>query len=474
MNRRDFIKSNVLGGLFLTVGSMRAEASPRRPNVILCMTDDQGWGDTGYNGHPHLLTPNLDKMVAEGIRFNRFYSAAPVCSPTRGSAITGRDPYRYGIDYANRGSMRSEEITLGTALKTKGYATGHFGKWHLGTLTTDVLDSNRGAPGRENIYAPPWDHGFDVCFSTEAKVPTYNPMEDPDNPGEPYLGDFGRAKTRFWKGPGEYATENLDGCASRVVMDRVIPFIEGAVENEQPFLALVWLHTPHVPFIGPPEEMKLYEHISDHRAQNYYATLTAMDKEVGRLRAKLEELGVADNTMLWFASDNGPDFLGGGIGSTGGLRGRKHRIYEGGIRVPGILVWPDMVPEARVTEFPASTNDYYPTVLDAVGFEMPHQPTPVDGMSLMPLIRGEIDSRPVPMAFKSTKHGQIALVDNRYKVIRPGPDEEFELYDLVDDPAEETDLGFLHQALTYNMADILREWEESCEASARGEDYVRD
>ena len=185
-----------------------------RPNVILCMSDDQGWGDTGYNGHPFLKTPNLDKMAAQGIRFNRWYAGAPVCSPTRGSAVTGRHPYRYGIPGANSGHMLPEEVTLAEALKTQGYTTGHFGKWHLGTLTTTIKDSNRGKPGDAAHYSPPWDNGFDVCFSTEAKVPTWDPMKKPGS-DESY-------GTHYFNSDGSVATENLEGDDSRVIMDRAL------------------------------------------------------------------------------------------------------------------------------------------------------------------------------------------------------------------------------------------------------------
>ena len=151
----------------------------QRPNVILVMSDDQGWGDTGYNGHDTLKTPALDAIAAHGLRFDRWYAAAPVCSPTRGSCLTGRHPSRYGIKGANNGHVRGEEITLAEAVKRIGYRTGHFGKWHVGTLTRVGKDSNRGGARNLDHYAPPWENGFDECFSTEAKVPTFDPMVTP-------------------------------------------------------------------------------------------------------------------------------------------------------------------------------------------------------------------------------------------------------------------------------------------------------
>ncbi|MFW6163921.1 MAG: sulfatase-like hydrolase/transferase, partial [Planctomycetota bacterium] len=148
MNRRTFLKTLGLGAAAVTLAPRIDAAPAHKPNVILAMTDDQGWGDTGYNGHPVLKTPTLDAMARAGLRFDRWYAGAPVCSPTRGSCLTGRHPYRYGIFFANVGHMRKQEITLAEALKTQGYATGHFGKWHLGTLTTKTKDSNRGRPGK--------------------------------------------------------------------------------------------------------------------------------------------------------------------------------------------------------------------------------------------------------------------------------------------------------------------------------------
>ena len=282
------------------------------------MTDDQGWGDTGYNGHPVLKTPNLDAMARDGIRFDRFYAGAPVCSPTRGSAITGRHPYRYGIFYANVGHMKPEEVTLAEALKPLGYMTGHFGKWHLGTLTKTERDSNRGGPRGAAHYSPPWENGFDVCFSTEAKVPTWNPMVTP--PGAGKRRAEGRPYgTAYWIGPGKKATKDLEGDDSRIIMDRVVPFIEKATAEGRPFLAVIWFHSPHRPVVAGPEYKRLYAD-RPKAEQNYYGCLTAMDEQVGRLRKTLARCGAAENTMLWFCSDNGPE----------GRAGKALKIEPGG------------------------------------------------------------------------------------------------------------------------------------------------
>jgi len=472
LGRRAFLKHALASAAAMAGGAgCLARAAPSadgaatgaadRPNVILAMTDDQGWGDTGYNGHPVLKTPTLDAMARAGLRFDRFYSGAPVCSPTRGSAMTGRHPYRYGITFANVGHMRPEEITLAEALKTQGYTTGHFGKWHLGTLTRTEKDSNRGGPRGVTHYAPPWKNGFDVCFSTEAKVPTWNPMCQPGT-DKPY-------GTAYWTGPETKATENLSGDDSRIIMDRALPFIRDAVARKTPFLTVIWFHTPHEPVLAGEKYLKMYEGAGSEKERHFWGCLTAMDEQMGRLRDELRRLGVAEHTMLWFCADNGPEHRTG-PGSAGSLRGRKRDLFEGGIRVPGLLEWPARLPRPRTTAVPCSTSDYVPTVLAALGFEMDGQPEPTDGVNLLPLIDGRMKERPRPIAFES--RGQIALVDNRWKLLTRDKGKTWMLFDLAADPAEKNDLAAEHPTVVADMRQTLDAWRASCQASRAGEDYA--
>ena len=217
-------------------------ADPSPPNVILCMADDLGWQDVGFNGNDWIQTPHLDKMASQGIRFERFYSASAVCSPTRASCLTGRNSFRTGVFTANNGILRPEEITIAELLKQEGYATGMFGKWHLGTFTEQGRDANRGRPKNAELVNRPDEHGFDVYFATESKVPTYDPMKSPSvklagsggywdplaagSPGVAY-------GTHYWTnagGPNRQVTKNLEGDDSRVIMDRALPFIEQSVQ----------------------------------------------------------------------------------------------------------------------------------------------------------------------------------------------------------------------------------------------------
>ncbi|MFN4258153.1 MAG: sulfatase-like hydrolase/transferase [Gemmataceae bacterium] len=462
-------------GLWL-VGSMSLTLAAERPNIILCMSDDQGWGDVGYNGHPILKTPHLDAMSKSGWRFDRFY-APTVCSPTRGSVLTGRHPYRYGIFHANVGHLSPREITLATLLKKQGYATGHFGKWHLGTLTKTEKDGNRGGPAGAKAYAPPWEHGFDVCFSTESKVPTWDPLWQPkgNKSGTWWdpVTDPAQAQpygTAYWAN-GKRVTTELRGDDSRIIMDEALPFLRGAVKRRQPFFAVIWFHAPHLPVVAGPEYTKMYEPCSKYE-QHYYGCITAMDEQIGRLRRELRQLGVADDTMLWFCSDNGPEGRKGQApGSEGPFRGRKRDLTEGGIRVPGLLEWPARIPQPRVVSLPCGTVDYLPTILELLDISLPTM-RPLDGVSLMPLLDGQMTERPRPLAFELGN--QAAWLDNRYKLfvrLRDKQITEVELYDIIADPGETRNLADQQPDLTRKLRAELEAWRASCRSSWAGEDY---
>ncbi len=451
----------------LTETVVARDSGLQKPNIILCMSDDQGWGDVGYNGHPVLRTPHLDRMAREGIRFDRFYATTPVCSPTRGGFLTGRHPYRYGIRFANIGKIKAEEITLPEMLREQGYRTGHFGKWHLGSLTTKIKDGHRGRPGETESYSPPWENGYDECFVAESGVHTYH------NPGV-----YEALGTRYWTGPDQpVPADEISGDDSKLIIDRVIPFMEGAIKKDTPFLAVIWFHSPHQPVVSAPPYTDGYEEHAD-----YYGCITAMDEQMGRLRAELKRLGIEGNTMLWFCSDNGPTKVKNSYGSSGGLRGGKRFLYEGGIRVPGLLIWPERVREPRVVSIPCSTSDYFPTILDLLGVTLPDRP--YDGISLMPLLRGEMKERPKPLYFEhpgrmslafveDNTENQTAAIGNRYKIVSLDGEKTCQLFDLVKDPQEEHDLAEQHPEIVSRMRKGLEAWRHSCRESAQGKDYGR-
>ncbi len=453
--------------LFTAVGA-------ERPNVILVMCDDLGYGDPScFNPDSPIRTPHIDAMAGNGLRFTRFYSAAPVCSPTRGSCLTGRHPYRYGIYFANTGHMKPGEITLPELLKDQGYTTGHFGKWHLGTLTTTVKEANRGGPRGVKHFAPPSQHGYDESFVTESKVPTFDPMIKPADGGKhawDQISDRSSAVaygTHYWDHDGNPVTENLAGDDSAIIMDRAVPFIEQAVKNKTPFFAAIWFHAPHLPVVAGEKHVAPYLQYDVYQ-RNYYGCVTALDEQVGRLRGKLKELGVADDTMLWFCSDNGPEGRDGKApGSAIDLRGRKRSLYEGGVRVPGILEWPGHV-SPGTTNVAAVTSDFLPTTLDVLGKTYPGG-RPVDGESLLDVVLGKSTSRVGPIGFQSSK--QVAWHRGKYKIISSDQGKTWELYDLDADVRESNDIAGQHAPLVKRLVAEVTAWQRSCKRSDNEQDY---
>ncbi|HUT32388.1 MAG TPA: sulfatase-like hydrolase/transferase [Planctomycetota bacterium] len=462
MDRREFLRAMGLGAVAL--GAHAAAADGARPNIVLCMTDDQGWGDTGYTGHPHLKTPVLDDMAATGLRFNRFYAAAPVCSPTRGSVMTGRHPNRFGC-FAPNWSIRPEEITIAEALRPAGYATGHFGKWHLG-------------PVKAGTPVNPGNSGFDVWLSHDNFFELDPPL------------------SRMGEEPQTHRGES-----SEIIVAESLAFMRKATEAKKPFLAVVWFGSPHVPYKALDKDREPYRALPEPM-QHYLGEIAAMDRAMGILRKGLRDLGVRDNTLLWFCSDNGAT----GPGSTGGLRGRKGSLWEGGVRVPGIIEWPARVPKPVATDVRCSTLDIYPTIIDLLGIEVPGQVRPIDGISLRPLLEGAMAERPKPMpfwvyaggkearnesyiakqalkgvwrTFSNYKHptpatenfaGHAALIDGRHKLHKLG--KGLELYDLVADPNETKNLAAEKPDVVARMRATLDEWQASVERSLAGLDYA--
>ena len=431
-----------------------------RPNVILIMADDLGWGDPSFNGG-WIETPGLDSLAAEGIRFTRFYSASPVCSPTRASCLSGRHPYRLGIRNANNGHLPKDEILISELLQEVGYRTGHIGKWHLGTLTTHRKASNRGRMGNSKDYSPPWQHGFDTCFSTEAKVPTFHPMRRPENnlPLPTQFNDPQFYGTHYWAPPESRSawahakegvpvsvTANLAGDDSKIIMDRAIPFIEESVQAELPFFAVIWFHTPHKPVVAPQQNAPVDSKLA------YQAAVQQMDQQVSRLDQELDRLGAKDNTMIWFCSDNGPER---GVGQAGPLRGRKRSLYEGGIRVPAFMIWPAKIQPSKTTDFPTSTSDYLPTIVDLVGLNR-QIPSVLDGISIRKILEGETVQRHQPIGFQSGK--QVAWITPNYKIVSTDAKQSFALYNLIDDPQESSDLATTEPQRLEALKKDLNQW----------------
>jgi arylsulfatase A-like enzyme len=441
---------------------------PTSPNVIFLMADDLGFGDVGFNGNEVIDTPNLDRMAADGMRFTRFYSIGPICSPTRASCLTGRHYMRFGMMNVNVGKIPEQEITAARICREAGYTTGHFGKWHVGSMSR--TESVRKDPAGR--YGPPWERDYDESFATELSCPTWNPAS----------GRFPKHDSPYWHN-GAKATANLAGDDSRVIMDRAIPFVERAVAGGTPFMATIWFHAPHSPVVAGPEYLERYAGHPEG-ARHFYGCITAMDEQIGRLRARLSELGVAEDTLIFFCSDNGPegtgtpdpeyDAYGGAFyGTTGGFRGRKRFLYNGGVCVPAAAVWPGTIEAGRVETMPTSVLDYLPTLCAMVGRAAPGD-RPLDGEDVLPMLTGRSHARrtPVPFAtntrepFTAWIHGDFKLLSNL------APDGQGDaLYHVQDDPAEANDLSASEPDRVATMRAELLEWLRSCRKSYDGGDY---
>ena len=446
-------------------------AQTKSPNVILLMADDLGWGDVGFNGNEWIKTPVLDSMARNGIVLSNFYTASSVSSPTRASVLTGRNPYRTGVFSANTGILRPEEVTIAEVLKAHGYNTGHFGKWHLGTLTYSEVDANRGKVGNMKEYNPPALHGYDEAFVTESKVPTWDPMKKPvgkkKNAGWKYLepdDEWEPFGTSYWDIGGQKVTENLDGDDSRVIMDRVIPFIDSSVGNNQQFLAVVWFHAPHLPCVAGPEYSEMYKDY-DLQQRNYAGCITAMDAQIGRLLKHLKETGVDKNTVIFFCSDNGPE--NGTPGTTGVFRERKRSLHEGGIRVPSVVYWPGRI-NPKVSDCLTSTMDYFPTIIELTGADRSIAKNMVDGKSFADILtkdRVSDDTKSVTLL-----HGkQVACVKGKYKMYNNQGN--YELYNIRRDPSESKDLSKSRPRRLKKMIALSESFIQSYKSSFLGDEY---
>ncbi|MCH2205538.1 MAG: sulfatase-like hydrolase/transferase [Lentisphaerales bacterium] len=428
---------------FLMMGFLAAEPK-KKPNIVLLMTDDQGWGQMGYYNHAYLKTPNLDAMAANGLRMDRFYAANAVCSPTRASVLTGRIPQRTGvIDHGFR--LRHQEKTLGKALRKVGYATNHIGKWHLdgvGQMGVPILKDDPFGPGT---------FGFENWLS----MTNFYDMD-------PLMSRNG-------------VFEEFKGDTSDIAVAEAIKYIRAQHKEGRPSLTLIWYPSPHYPCRALPEDKALFENTDLRKpVQSVLAELVAVDRSVGVLRKELRDLGIEKDTILWFCSDNG-GYRGHDIEhGMGGLRGAKGDLYEGGIRVPGIIEWPGRI-KPRITNFPACTTDIFPTIASILDLPKENLLQPVDGISLVPLFEKDLPKRDKPMAFFQL-HGKLqGYIDNDFKIVslidKKTNKRIYELYNIAEDRAETKDLA---KEMPEKFAALKADFDKlhkSIEASLKGADY---
>ena len=463
----------MMAGVFLggTTAEARGDepAGAGRPNVLVILCDDLGYGDLGCFGHPTIKTPNLDKLATEGLKLTACYASAPVCSPSRAGLMTGRTPSRAGIyDWIPGGHpmhLGRGEITVATLLKGAGYDTCHAGKWHL---NGKFNSADQPQPG---------DHGFDHWFSTQNNAAPSH--EDPTN----FVRD-GRPV-----GP-------LEGYSCQIVADEAIGWLDGRAEKSKskstetepgrPFFLFVCFHEPHENVAAPADLVAQYPDSSKKGEAIYYGAVSNVDRAVGRLMGALDRLGVAEETLVLFTSDNGPETLDRypnawrSHGSPGPLKGMKLHISEGGIRVPGIIRWPGHAAPGRVSDEPVCSLDLLPTLCALASVAVPDD-RPIDGANILPLFGGLPIARKTPLFwhyFRAFGPGKVAIRDGDWKLVahwsgpdlgpggsvHPGDQEiiksadltDFELYNLRDDIAESRDLASREPARLEAMAAQIR------------------
>ncbi|HXT59158.1 MAG TPA: arylsulfatase [Pirellulales bacterium] len=446
-----------LGLTFWLSGALAAQENQARPNVILVMTDDQGYGDLGAHGNPKIKTPNLDRFARQSVEFSQFY-VCPVCSPTRSSLLTGRYNYRTGVvdTFVGRSLMFADEVTLAEMLGAAGYRTGIFGKWHLG----------------DNYPLRAMDQGFQ-----EALVIKGGGIRQPSDPpgGDGYFNPMLMHNGRL---------EQSRGYCSDVYTDAAIQFIEQP--SDRPFFVYLPFNAPHGPFEAPEKELAAYRkenldpdefpkigypqrgRVGQDDLARAYAMVTNIDENFGRLMNKLDELQLAKNTIVIFLTDNGPPQPR----YNAGLHGLKGSVYEGGIRVLFYIRWPARLPAGQKREIAAAHIDVAPTLLEACHVEPPAG-LKFDGHSLLHVLLGKAGDSPERTLFfqwhrgnRPQLHRAFAARGPRWKLLqangafdesqKPPESPRFELYDLPADPYEEHDVAAEHPEI---VADLKRQYE---------------
>ncbi len=433
---------------FWAVQMQTAVFSAERPNIIFILADDLGWGDLRCYGHPQIRTPHLDRMASEGTLFTQFYACGSVCSPSRCAFFTGQYPARHRIHghYSTaqqneaRGMSNWLEPTVPNAaalLKKAGYTTAHIGKWHLG--------NNSGGPAIDR-------YGFDFVGTGES-----GGADGPAN--DPYF----RARS------------------SALFVDEAIAFIRA--NQDKPFYVHLWTLVPHATLNPTDEQMKPYEFLRPggpkfphhSAAEIYYASVTDLDAQIGRLFAALKEMNLDEKTFVLFSSDNGPEDIHirnaghSGVGSAGPFRGRKRSLYEGGIRVPGIIRWPGKVPRGVIDDQSVVAGvDWLPTVCKLAGASIPADHK-LDGEDMSDVFLGNPRPRKTSLmwewrfniAGEPFHHSpQLAMREGDWKLLMNPDGSRVELYDMKKDLTQLNNVADEHPDVVARMSEKLLAWQK--------------
>lgn len=420
-------KSMILTALIVGMTGLFAHADETRPNIVVFVADDMGWGDSGTYGNELIKTPNMDKLASQGVKLIECYSAAGVCSPSRSAILTGRTPYRNGVYRHLSGNgvahLRASEITYPELLQEAGYETCHVGKWHL--LSRQQFNNPE--------YPQPGEHGYDYWMSTHNNAaPSHKNPNNFVRNGEP-VG----------------ATE---GYSAQIVAGEAEHWLKDIRDPSKPFVMSVWIHEPHSPIATDSRFQSLYK---GHKNSKYMGNITQLDHALGMVMDALDEQGVSENTFLFFTSDNGPVPSYGG--TSGGLRGNKRSEYEGGIRVPGLVRWPGHIEPGTTSHVPVIGTDVFTTVLDLAGIEVPTDRT-IDGANMLPALAGKSVERKMPLFWRthvSKPDERVAMRIGDWKLVGDETLTKFQLYNIPKDMFEKNDLAADMPEKTEEMKKII-------------------
>ena len=428
-----------------------------RPNVVIILTDDQGYGDLSCMGATDFYTPHLDRLAESGVRFTSWYAASPVCSPSRAGLLTGRYPAHAGVRSILGGRRTTQGLspeipTLSSELRRLGYHTAFYGKWHLG-LSPECRPERHGFETWMGFMAGCIDYYSHIYYWGQSGG--LNPVHDLWQDGVEFYAN------------GQYFTE--------MVTDHAVRYIRQAAQEATPFFLYVAYNAPHYPMHAPKTYLDRFAQLSWDR-QIMAAMLSAVDDGVGAMADELARQGILENTLIFFQSDNGPsresrNWLDGRDdpyygGTAGQLKGHKFSLYEGGIRVPGIMSWPARIPSDQVIDTPAMAVDIFPTILSAVGGDAGAYA--VDGYDMLPMVTSGAASPRPPIFWEMGE--QIAMRDGAWKLVLHGQLEEgapvedtVHLSNLDDDMGERHNLSSANPELTEAFVDQATRWRANIE-----------
>jgi len=436
----------------VTPGDARGADLPKRPNVVFILTDDQGYGELGCHGNPIIKTPNLDRLHSESVRFTDF-QVSPTCSPTRASWMTGRHEFRSGVTHTinERERLSLKAVTIAQVLKSAGYTTGIFGKWHLG----------------DEAPHQPDQRGFDEVF-----------IHGAGGIGQTYPGSCGDAPGNTYFNPAilhNRVFEKTQGFCTDVFFRQAAQWIDRKRQEKRPFFAYIATNAPHAPYVCPEKYLKLYEGSGLGKdAMAYYGMITNIDENVGKLMARLKKWNLEKDTLVIFMTDNGHPIA---KLYNAGMRGAKGGPYQGGTRVPIFFRWPGMLRGGIDIDKLAAHIDLFPTLAELAGVKIP-EGLKLDGRSLVPLLKDP--SAPWPDRFlfvhvgrwpkgkaNQSKYAQCAVRNSRFRLVN-----NRELYDIKADPGEKTSVLAEHPEVVAQMRAAYDRWWEEVLPALVNEDAV--